>query len=300
MSRVFVDGSEAKAASLPLLNRGLYYGDAVYETFKTREGRVFRLNRHLRRLEEAAAFLGLEAQPMSQHLDRTARFIERETKGQDSVVRLTLLRPGEGRGLVPLAGMGAHVVIEVSPAGASPDRRAGIDCITSTVRRVNPYPGRPQIKSTSAQPLVTARREASLRHAYEAIMLNGAGMVAEGSFTNVFVVREGRVSTPGVESDVLPGITREAIIETAKACGVKVDEGEMRPEALRGADELFLTNAVIGVVPVARLDGDVVGAFAPGPITAKLAESFDALVEREWRGGRPSLSRGPDQKRMIK
>ena len=128
---------------------------------------------------------------------------------------------------------------------------------------------------------MAALREAHGKDALEAIWLNDQALVAEGAISNVFAVREGRLVTPPLATPILPGITRATVIELAAEAGIAVDENDLTVEQLKSSAEVFLTNSMMEVMPVVRIDRDAVLQGRPGEVTRRLAAAYSELVARE-------------------
>jgi branched-subunit amino acid aminotransferase/4-amino-4-deoxychorismate lyase len=132
------------------------------------------------------------------------------------------------------------------------------------------------VKSGNYLNSVLALAEARRKGAYEALMCDAVGRIAEGSSSNLFLVRQGRLATPALSVGLLEGITRRHVIALARGLGLAVDELGLWPADLQGADEAFLTSSVRGVMPVVRVDGRPIGAGAPGPVTRRIMAAYDA------------------------
>jgi branched-chain amino acid aminotransferase len=158
-------------------------------------------------------------------------------------------------------------------------RLRGLDLVTSSLRRPAPDALDPRVKSLNYLNNVLAKLEARTRGADEALLLNAAGLVAEASVANVFVVRAGELRTPPTTDGALEGITRATVLELAAALGIPACERSVGRFDLFAAQECFLTGSGAGLVAVRSLDGRPIGAGAPGPVLAKLAAEFaDACV----------------------
>jgi branched-subunit amino acid aminotransferase/4-amino-4-deoxychorismate lyase len=138
-----------------------------------------------------------------------------------------------------------------------------------------------RVKSLNYLDNLLAREEARRKGADEAILLNTRGLVAEGSASNVFLVGSEGLLTPSIESGALPGITRAAVIELAREAGIDCAEGDVEAATLAGAAEAFLTNSVMGVMPLTRLDGHPIGGGGPGSTTRAIRHLYDQAVARE-------------------
>jgi branched-chain amino acid aminotransferase len=156
----------------------------------------------------------------------------------------------------------------------------GIEVSVVGIRRNHQDALDPAIKSNNLLNNVLAIREAQAKGAQEAILLNLAGRVAEGASTNVFVVRSGRTSTPPVSAGILHGITRAVLLEVAREVGEPIEEADLGPEGLRGADEVFVTSSTRELMPVRAIDGRPVGGGRPGPVTRRLLAAFRERAPR--------------------
>jgi len=140
-----------------------------------------------------------------------------------------------------------------------------------------------RIKSISYLNNLLAHSEAIAAGADEAILLNERGFVAECSTSNIFLVVEGRLLTPSEESGILPGVTREVVVELAHGLGIAAAVGEIPSANLLSAEEAFLTNSVIEVMPITEVDGKPIGLGKPGEVTKRLMAAYRELAERETK-----------------
>jgi branched-subunit amino acid aminotransferase/4-amino-4-deoxychorismate lyase len=156
--------------------------------------------------------------------------------------------------------------------------------------RLNEHAATAGIKTISYLESVLAQREAFERGAHEAIRLNTAGALAEGAVSNLFLVRDGGLATPGLQCGALPGITRQLVLELAYQAGVAADgNAVLHPHDLANADEAFLTNSLREIVPLVKLDGAAIGDGRPGSVTLSLLDSYRGMVDEITKpvGGRP-------------
>lgn len=280
---VWIDGAlrAPGEARIGVLDRGFLYGDTVYETLRTYQGRVFAEEDHLARLENSAAALGIDLPGGGREALRrvTAALVEAGPSGGEVGVRLTLSR-GEG----PLGLDATHCrhprlvgYAWTVPPGRHPSVATGVDGIISSVRRNPPCALDPRIKSGNFLNNILAYREAQARGAFEAILLSTDGTVAEATTSNVFWVRGGEVRTPA-PNGILHGITRAHVLVLLAEHRIPCREGGFSPADLLGAEEAFLTSTLKGVLPLKTLDGKQVGSAVPGPITSRLLALFDAHV----------------------
>jgi branched-chain amino acid aminotransferase len=130
-----------------------------------------------------------------------------------------------------------------------------------------------------------AVHEAKKQGAEEALMIGRSGQILEGASSNIFIVKDGKVRTPEPQPGILVGITRAVVLRAAADAGIEVEEAEVRPEDLYGADEAFVTSSIREVMPVVSADGRTIGAGSPGPVTKQLREGYLRAVARATRPG---------------
>lgn len=267
-------------AAVSIDDMGFLYGTACFETMRAYDGCVFRLDRHLDRLALGLSALGVEP-PAPRGLQQAVEETLRANGLADARVRLTVT-PGRGSGrpgLQAAAGAGPTVVVVAEP----PPAPAGPAALLVAATRVHERRPLARAKHAHFLPYLLARAEAQAAGCDEALMLNGAGRVAEAATANIFAVFDGRLVTPPIEEGPLPGVTREAVLECAAALAVGVEERPLElagAAGLLGAAEVFLTSSVVGIRPVARIDGRAF-AGAAGPLTHALASAYGELVQEE-------------------
>lgn len=274
-------------ARISVFDRGLLFGDGIFETMRAVAGRVFRLERHVRRLERSAGSIGLDLPWRS---DRIASLIDallESNRLSEARIRLTVTR-GLGR---PGDFVGTDspptVIVTAAPFQPLPARDHVEGVAVSIVGRCAiPHASiDASIKSISRLASVLARREARGKGAHEAILLDGAGCVTEGTASNIFLVEGGALITPPAPEGSLPGITREAILELARESGRTAREEPVPSGRLHAAEEIFLTNTSWEVLPVTRIDGRAVSGGRPGPATSALLDLYRSLLRRECGSG---------------
>jgi branched-chain amino acid aminotransferase len=296
----------ARDASVSVLDHGFLYGEGVYETMRTYHLQPFLFDRHMRRLRHSAALMDLmvpytdrelldrvedtmEAHarrhiPGDQPRDATSsrdRAVSQEAPSSSEKYIRMLLTRGVGELSYRLeACPSPTLVIIVKPLEAPPERsfRDGITVALVGIRRNHPQALNPMIKSNNLLNNALAMQEAYRRGADEALMLNQAGELVECSQSNFFLVRNGRVLTPPVSAGLLPGITREFVLEMAAELRIPAAEARLTPADLRTADEAFLTGTTREITPVVVVDGRPIGRGNPGEITTRLLASFRQRV----------------------
>jgi branched-chain amino acid aminotransferase len=264
--------------SLSLLERGLTLGDGVFETMLAAGAKLFRPAEHLERLARGASLLAIDLPPTEQLLAAMQDALDANSLSA-AVVRLTVSRgPDPGRGLDISPGLAPTVIVRVSSHEPRTSGQHGVAAVFASIRRNESSP-LSRVKCLSYADNVLARLEARRCGADDAVLLNTAGEVCCASAANLFVVKEGTLVTPPVESGALPGVTRCCVLELAAARGLTVREAPVLQKDLWAADEAFLTNTVIGVVGLTSVEGRAIGSGRLGEVTRLLAADRQRLID---------------------
>jgi len=267
-------------AKLSPFDHGFLYGYGLFETMRAYEGHIFRLDRHLTRLRCSAESLGLRAKLDAFDLENACVETLQANKLKDARVRLTITA-GEGD-MTPDLSTCSNLTVLVAARNfvpLPPERyEQGFKAALSFLRRDSQSP-LSRLKCTCYVSNILARMEAKAAGCDEAIMLNELGYIAEGSTANIFLVSEGELSTPSLESGILPGITREVVLEIARDLNIKMVERQVELGELSGAEEAFVTNSIIEVMPLTRLNGEPIGTGKPGKLTRNLMAAYKELVK---------------------
>jgi len=269
-------------ARVSVFDHGFLYGDGIYETLRAYRGAVFLLDRHLERLQRSADAIALTLPLSPEEIAAAIRESLAVNKLQDAYIRIQLSRgPGE-IGLDPALCPVPTVVIVVKPFHDYPREQyeQGVAVAIVRTRRNHPLALDPAIKSTNFLNNILAKTESLRAGAYEGIMLNWKGYVAEGTISNIFTVRKGVLHTPHRSTGILGGVTRALVLQIAERSRIKVREVMLRPRDLDNADECFITNTTIEVLPVTSVDGRTVGVGTPGPVTRTLMQAYREEVLR--------------------
>jgi branched-chain amino acid aminotransferase len=270
---VWLNGAlvEERDARISPFDHGLLVGDGVFETLRIVGHVPFAWTRHLDRLTRSAAGIGLNV-PSGDELRAAA----------DAVVAANDVTSGRLR-----------VTVTGGPAALGSERSKNTPTVIVVAAPMTPWPPMVDVvnvpwtrnecsataglKTISYAENVRALAYAHEHAAGEAIFANTAGDLCEGTGTNVFCAQGGELRTPPLHSGCLPGVTRALVIELCTRHGVPIEEADLLRDALAGSDEAFLTSSTRDVQPIARVDGKELPA-APGPLTARAAELFAALV----------------------
>jgi branched-chain amino acid aminotransferase len=286
-AKVWIEGRvvDAREARISVFDHGLLYGDGIFEGMRVYGGAVFRLEDHLRRFECGARAIGIS---LAGGVEATRKIVLETARayGRDEAYIRLLLTRGQGAlGVDPTTCENPQQICIVTRIHLYPEEKLarGIDLVTSSLRRPAPDTVDPGMKSLNYLNSVLAKREARLRGADEALILNARGCIAEASVANVFVCRDGILMTPPPSEGALPGITRASVLEIGAELGMETRECALGRMDLFAADEVFLTGSGARIVPVATLDGEALGGSAigqtgRGSITRRIEEAFSDFV----------------------
>ena len=269
-------------AVVSVFDHGFLYGDGVYETIRSYGSRIFMRDQHLARLRRSADAIGLtipipeQRWPALLHEAMTRNDVGQERT--DAYIRITISRGAGDIGLDPALCPTPTVVIMTKPLlpPLPKQYQQGVSLIVANTRRNLPSAVSPQIKATNFLNNILAKREAIAAGAFDSILLNWESHLTECTVSNLFFVRTGRLCTPALACGLLDGITRDIVLSLAQEAQIPVDEGHFGIEAIHKADECFLTNTSMEVMPVTIVDGHPVGDGTAGPLTQQLHKLFIA------------------------
>jgi branched-chain amino acid aminotransferase len=271
-----VDKSEAKVS---VYDHGFLYGDGVFEGIRVYSGKVFRHREHIDRLYDSARAIALEI-PMTREaiIEAVEKTVQASGK-KDGYIRLVISRGAGSLGLDPRK-CEPQVIIIVDDISLYPADvyESGLEIITASTIRNHPNAVNPRIKSLNYLNNILAKIEAIRAGCLEAIMLNTKGEVAECTGDNIFVVKRGVLRTPPRDAGILEGVTRNAVLELARAADIPAHEEVLTRHDVYIADECFLTGTAAEVIAVVKVDGRPIGNGKPGPVTRLLRERFQRLV----------------------
>jgi branched-chain amino acid aminotransferase len=292
---VWVNGERmaSDAMHLSALDRGFTLADGIFETMLIRRGVIFRLERHLQRLRDGARVLRIGLPyTIESELEEAARTAAGASGKEAAAVRLTVSRGPGAHGLAPRDVATGTVVItaDALPAFPAALHEHGLSALTASARR-DERALTSGVKTLAYTEAIASLGRARDEGADEVIFLDTEGHVSEASASNIFIVSGAALVTPPLSCGVLPGITREAIIELAATLGVQMMERPVSPSELSGADEAFLTSSLRGIAPLVRVDGRAIASGSVGQVTRELSAAYSELVESEcMRASRRSRS----------
>jgi branched-chain amino acid aminotransferase len=271
-----------REATVSALDAGLLLGAGLFETLRTYGGRPLRLDRHRARMRASGRVLRIFVKETDAQVAEIITRLVEANGVPDARVRITATRGPLLEELDDDEAPPATLLVTAGPMTPYPREcyERGATVIVSDIR-ANETDPTVYHKTTGYMRSMLALREAHRARAAEAILFNTRKRLAEGTISNVFLVQGGRLLTPPVEDGLLAGITREAVLELAAEAGVPAEQQSLTIQDLLGAQEVFLTNSIMEVMPVGRVEAHEVGDGAPGPITRRLAQAYKDMVARE-------------------
>jgi branched-chain amino acid aminotransferase len=262
-------------------DRGLLYGDGLFETMRAYRGKVFALEDHLDRLAASAEVLGLPVQPydwggaIAELLRRNALL------DRDAWVRVTLTRGvDEPKILPPVPPKPTTIIMArpVDPALAAQQRRG----VAATLLPYSRHGFIPEHKSLNYLPAVVGKVLAARHGAFEGLFVRNERFLTEGTSSSLFIVQGKSLWTTPI-GGILPGITRRRVLELAERARVRALERDLTTTDLLESDEAFLTSSIAEIVPIIEVDQKPIGRGKPGPMTRKLQRLYRAEVQRDVR-----------------
>jgi branched-chain amino acid aminotransferase len=286
MPKVWLDGQlvDKEQAKISVYDHGLLYGDGCFEGIRAYSGRIFKLGSHLRRMYCSADRIRLDPPYTRDEIAAAIRQTLRANGLSDAYIRLVFTRGVGTLGLHPFrCPRGSAFVITDTIELYPPELyEEGMEVIVAKRPRVPIKCLDPATKSLNYLNNILAKVEAIDADVLEAIMLNTEGFVSECTGDNIFVVRNGEMATPPVEAGLLPGVTRQYVIdELGPALGMPVRQRMMRLDELLSADEVFLTGTAAEIIGVSRIGGQLVGTGRVGSVTRRLAAEFRRRVSHD-------------------
>lgn len=286
INNAFIDESDA---SVSIRDTGLLHAIGVFTTMRATEGSVVRLGAHLKRLRDSCEALFIPLMYKDSELSNAIDELLAKNELREARLRLTITRGTSQND--PLHGLRVEPTAILTAAAFEPYPKEyydkGLTCIVLDQQKLNPYDIQAGHKTLDYFSRLTALREANRRGAGEALWFNVHNYLQSGSISNVFLVKSGTLVTPPTNdelhreevkaqtayprSNVLPGTTRGAVVEIAKEQGIDVRFASISISDLLDADEVFLTNSIMGVMPVVRVEKRAIGAETPGELTRRLA-----------------------------
>lgn len=268
-------------ANISVFDRGFLFGDSIYEVTLTYDGVLYKIDEHLDRLWESASRLdmpiSISRKQLTYQMLKTLKALNEER----AYIRVVITR-GEGEiGLDPKLAIKNNLVIITKKLPQNPTwwYESGVEMIVASVLRNPKESIDPAIKSGNYLNNVLAYQQAKKQGAFDAIMLNADGMVTEGTTSNIWIVKDGKLKTPPLAAGLLSGITRKTVLALAKENKIPVEEVNFSPDELKSADECFLTSSTKELVPITKIDEISIGSGTPGDLTKRLHKIYHRHVK---------------------
>jgi branched-chain amino acid aminotransferase len=280
--KIYINGKfyDKLDAKISVYDHGLLYGDGVFEGIRIYAGRAFKLKEHVERLFESARHIKLEIPLTPEQMAKAINDTVTINNKKEGYIRPIVTRGAGSLGIDPRKTGDPQVIIIVDDISLYPPElyENGMEIATVSTIRNHPNALNPRLKSLNYLNNILAKIEANQAGCLEALMLNHKGEIAECSADNIFLVKAGSLRTPPCDAGILEGITRNTVIDLARAAGILVQEIALTRHDVFSADECFLTGTGAEIIPVTKCDGRVIGAGKPGPITVRLREAYHKLV----------------------
>ena len=277
---------DSREASVSVFDHGVLYGDGVFEGIRIYGGRIFEYDAHIERLFSSARLIRLAIPYTKQEIvEAMNETIRANALSAGGYIRLVVTRGSGTLGLSPFKCPSPCVYVIADQIALYPQEMYdnGMAVIIAKTVRTSPRMVNPAIKSLNYLNNILAKIEAIDAGVGEEIMLNQAGLVAECTGDNIFIVEAGGIVTPPLSAGILPGITRSVVLRLAAKLGLPAAEEDIPVTRLLGAAECFLTGTAAEVISVTRIDGKAIGDGAVGPLTRKLHAAFhDYIKSNDW------------------
>jgi branched-chain amino acid aminotransferase len=287
--KIYLNGSivPRPQARISVYDHAFLYGYGLYETMRAYHGKIFLLERHIQRMMKAAEIIGLAKKLAEIDLVKICKETLAVNHLQEARIRVTVSNGDSEAAPWVDSSETPTIVVTARPYIPFPAKKyeEGFRVGIASVRRCR-WSIVDTLKSVDHLTSVMARMEATSQGMDEALLLNDDGYIAEGGGCNVFFVESNALITPALGSGILPGVTREVVLEIATGMHIGVKETDIKPEALNRCDEAFMTNAMMEAMPVTVVrerNGHMatIGSGKPGKITRRLSQAYRERVEAE-------------------
>lgn len=263
-------------ARLSVTDRGLFYGDGIFESLRTYGGRPFLLEEHLKRLLHGLKFIRIKPRLTASQIKSAVLKTLAANKFQEAYIKIIVTRgEAKGHGLDPANAAGQPTIIilveELQPYPKTLYEKGWSAIISSIIR---PNVPTSKIKSLCYVDNMLAKLEAKKKGADEALMTDEKGHVVEGTVSNIFIVKHYTIFTPPTDEPILAGITRNLVMKLAKQSAIRIEEKTIEPRELYSCDECFVTMSGAGIVPITKIWNRKIGDGKCGPITKQLIDRY--------------------------
>lgn len=272
--------SSLETATVPILERGLLYGDGVFEGIRFIKKKILFHQEHLERFYRSAEVVKI-ALPARELYEKWIRATVAASAMENGYLRVVGTRGAGEMGITPKPHYKPNLYIIATTIQLYSEElyQSGIRVIVAKTKKIPHASFDCSVKSLNYLPNIMALREALDAGAAEALMTDERGIVSEATVENVFGIRGKELFTPSFDTNCLHGVTRGAIIAIARELGFSVTEGHFTPDDFKKADEVFLTGTGAGMVPVSQIDDTTIGSGSIGPKTRELRTTYESRIE---------------------
>jgi branched-chain amino acid aminotransferase group I len=265
--------------SISISDRGFLYGDGIFETLRSYDGKPFKLNVHIERLRNSSRKLMIDFEYTNSEISNNIKILTEKNNIQNAYIRITLSRGVGGSGLGISDSHKPTILIQTKPFTPYEDKlyEEGMTLTVSKSMRSTSCPISCH-KTTNLLKSIILKEEAKTKSANEAVILNTDGYIAECVVSNIFIVNNGSVITPSLDTNILPGITRRTVLDICNNSSIPASEERFTIETLIKADEVFITNSLMEIMPVSRIDDFKIGKVIPGDITQQVMSAYKCLI----------------------
>lgn len=282
---VFLNGLfvPLKNACVSILDRGFAYGDGLFETMRAYRGGIFRMDEHLDRLLSSLDRVMIDLPVTRGELQKALYRTLQLNQLNDGILRLMVTRGEQAPGLLGHTSTSPTLVIHARPCEPPPEFwfQEGVRISLFPDSAVSTSTLSQQVKSSNYLSHILIRHLAEKQNSVEGILLDHHGNVTEGTVSNLFMVKDGKLFTPTLNRHILAGITRQVVLDISRKNAIPVVERSISAKELHSADEIFLTNSGVEILPVSHVDGITVGQWQTRQITTFLQKAFRKTVEAE-------------------
>ena len=275
-NQVYINGKffPESRARIGINEGGFLFGNGVFETMRTYSGSIFKLSQHIKRLLDSCRFLGIPFEVTKEELEGRISKSLKINQISPAYVKVIVSSGEHGNSLT---SVGSHPNLIIIVRKFNPYSRAfyrkGFKGIVVSLRR-DAFSPLPLHKSLNFLENLLAKKEAEDRGGEEAIFLNNQGYLAEGAISNIFLLRDDKVTTPSLNSGILPGVTRQTILQICAILKIPLEQRRVELEELLRANEAFLSNSLMEIMPLTRVNSHCIGEGRPGRITEKISQEY--------------------------
>tara|TARA_R110000868_G_C10952584_1_gene767925 strand:- start:188 stop:1084 length:897 start_codon:yes stop_codon:yes gene_type:complete len=279
-------------ANVSVFDRGFLYGDSIYEVTMTLDNVPFMVEDHMDRLEKSANKIGLPLPFPRGEIVKQLISTVKSLGVKKSYVRIVCTRGAGEITLDPTKEQTGNFILICKELHPNPEQwySKGVWMVIADVVKKHQRATDPSVKSGNYLNNVMAMAEAKQAGAFDAIMLNHQGMVSEGTTSNIWMVKDGKFITPPLDAGLLGGITRKSLLDLGQNQGLKMSEANFSPEQMKAADEVFLTSTTKEIVPIVKIDDQIIGSGQPGVNTRKLHAMYQDLMAEHYKSEKSRLN----------